>query len=223
MKTCVIIPTFNEAKNIAEIIKQLRAQNLDVLVIDDGSCDGTHIIAEKHGAKVIRNTKNEGKGASLIKGFNHALSLDFHAVITMDGDGQHLVEDIPYFIRLAQYSNSGIIIGNRMHKPKSMPWHRFLTNKGMSWFISSITKQHIPDSQCGFRLIKREVLEKMDLKTRKYEIESEVLIKGARLGYKIEAVSIKTIYTGQKSQINPLIDTLRFIRFAWVELWISRR
>lgn len=213
MKTCVIIPTFNESKNIAEIVKQLRAQNLDVLVIDDGSSDQTHIIAEKHGATVIRNIKNEGKGASLIKGFSYVLSKDFHAVITMDGDGQHLVEDIPYFIRLAQYSDSSIIIGNRMHKPKNMPLTRRVTNKFMSWLISAIAKQHIPDTQCGFRLIKREVLEKIKLSSRKYEIESEVLIKGSKLGYKIEAVTIKSVYNGNKSQINPFIDTIRFIKF----------
>ncbi len=223
MRTCVIIPTYNESKNIGQIVSQIRLQNLDVLVVDDGSEDNTCGIAAEHGAKVIRNQVNEGKGASLIKGFDYALKEDFHAVITMDGDGQHLVEDIPYFMRLAQYSNSSIIIGNRMHKPKNMPFVRLATNKVMSWFISRIVKQYIPDTQCGFRLIKREVLERINLSTRKYEIESEVLIKGARLGYKIEAVSIKSIYDGNKSQINPFVDTIRFIKFVCKESWNTRK
>lgn len=213
MRTCVIIPTYNESKNIGQIVSQIRQQNLDVLVVDDGSKDDTCVIAAEHGAKVIRNSINEGKGASLIKGFDYALKEDFRAVITMDGDGQHLVEDIPYFIRLAQYSNSSIIIGNRMHKPKNMPLTRLLTNKFMSWLISAIARQYIPDTQCGFRLMKREVLEKIKLNSRKYEIESEVLIKGSRLGYKIEAVTIKSVYNDNKSQINPFIDTVRFIKF----------
>ncbi|MFH1199236.1 MAG: glycosyltransferase family 2 protein [Candidatus Omnitrophota bacterium] len=218
MKTCIIIPTLNEAKNIGQLVRQIRQQNLEVFVIDDGSSDNTEKIAKEHGARVIRNQQNEGKGASLIKGIEHALKENFHAVITMDGDGQHLVEDIPYFIRLAQYSNSSIIIGNRMHKPKNMPLTRLLTNKFMSWLISAIAKQYIPDTQCGFRLIKREVLEKMKLHARRYEIESEILIKGARLGYKIETVTIKSVYNGNKSQINPFIDTIRFIKFVMREI-----
>ncbi|MFA5356138.1 MAG: glycosyltransferase family 2 protein [Candidatus Omnitrophota bacterium] len=223
MKICVIIPTYNEAGAIAGIINKVRQQELDAVVIDDGSRDMTSQIARDNGAIVLRNNKNEGKGASLIKGFNYALnSADCDAVITMDGDGQHLPEEIPYFTRVAKYSNSGIIIGNRMLKKSNMPSVRVITNKFMSWLISLIAKQNIPDTQCGFRLIKKEVLEKITLNTSKYESESEILIKASRMGYKIESVPIKTIYNGEKSQINPFIDTLRFVRFISKELWSTR-
>jgi len=222
MKACVIIPTYNEAKAIAELIRQIQQQNLDILIIDDGSNDNTPQIVRDSGANILRNQSNEGKGASLIKGFNYALSKDYDAVITMDGDGQHLPSDIAYFMRLAKYSNSGIFIGNRMFKSESMPPLRFLTNKFMSWFISKVTKQEIPDTQCGFRLIKKEVLKRLKLKASKYEIESEILIKAARFGFMIESVPVKTVYVGQKSQINPFIDTLRFIRFIVRELWTTR-
>ncbi len=213
MKTCVVIPTYNEAKIIGKLIRQIRSQDLSVIVIDDGSQDNTRQIAQDSGATVLRNEINAGKGVSLVKGFHYALNNDFDAVITMDGDGQHEVSDLPYFMRLAKYSNSGILIGNRMSKPKSMPYLRLMTNKFMSWLISKIAKQEIPDTQCGFRLIKKGVLQKLELRTRKYEIESEVLIKASRLGFKIESIPIKTIYRGEKSQINPFIDTLRFIKF----------
>jgi glycosyltransferase involved in cell wall biosynthesis len=222
MKTCVVIPTYNEAKTIAELIKQILQQSLDIVIIDDGSWDNTHRIAKDSGANVLRNQSNEGKGACLIKGFNYALSRDFDAVITMDGDGQHLPSDIPYFIRLAQYSKSGIFIGNRMPKTRSMPQIRILTNKLMSWLLSKLTRQKIPDTQCGFRLIKKEVLKRVKLKTCKYETESEILIKAARLGFKIESIPIKTVYQGEKSQINPFIDSLRFIRFIFGELWTTK-
>lgn len=218
MKTCVIIPTYNEAREIGNLVKKIREQNLDVLVVDDGSWDNTSQLANNNGAKVLRNEINQGKGASLIKGFNYALPLDYDAIITMDGDGQHLPEDLPYFIRLAKYSASGIFIGNRMQKTKNMPWVRLLTNRFMSWLISCVAKQKIPDTQCGFRLIKKEVLEKLNLRTRKYETESEVLIRSSRLGFKIESVPIKTMYIGEKSQIKPFIDTLRFIRFIIREI-----
>jgi len=217
-----VIPTYNEANTIADLVRNIRQQGLDVLVIDDGSCDDTSKIAQDNGAAVLRNVNNEGKGASLIKGFRYALTKDFDAVITMDGDGQHLPEEIPYFIRLATYSDSGIFIGNRMSKRRNMPFVRVLTNKFMSWLISYAAKQNIPDTQCGFRLIKKYVLEKIKLQTSKYETESEIIIRASRLGFKIESVPIKSVYKGEKSQINPFIDTLRFIRFVTRELWITR-
>lgn len=222
MKTCVIIPTYNEAGAIGSLVRKIRQQEIEVVVIDDGSVDNTCEIGRDNGAVVLRNLNNEGKGASLIKGFHYALARGFDAVITMDGDGQHLPEEIPYFMRLAQYSNNSIFIGNRMLRKKDMPCLRLLTNKIMSAFISSLTGQRIPDTQCGFRLIKREVLERINLVSRKYETESEIIIKAARLGFKIESIPIKTIYNKEKSQINPLIDTLRFIKFICKDLWITK-
>jgi glycosyltransferase involved in cell wall biosynthesis len=218
MKTCVIIPTYNEAKAIAEVVRKVRSLNPDVVVIDDGSSDNTPQIARDSGATVLRNHSNEGKGASLIKGFNYALNNGFDAVVTMDGDGQHLAEEIPHFTSMAQNSGSAVFIGNRMLKTKSMPWLRLLTNKFMSSLISKITGQDIPDSQCGFRLFKKEVLKKLRLKTSRYEIESEILIQSSRLGFKIESVAIRTVYLGEKSRIRPFRDSLRFIRFIIGEL-----
>ena len=98
-----------------------------------------------------------------------------------------------------------------------MPLLRIITNRFMSLIISAFARQYIPDTQCGFRLVKKEVLQKITLSTSKYETESEILIKAARLGFKIEFVPIKTIYSGQKSQINPFVDTLRFLRFITLE------
>lgn len=222
VRICIIIPTYNEAKNIAELVRDIRRQGLDVVVIDDGSQDNTSKIAKESGAIVLRNEINKGKGASLIKGFHYALTKDFDAVITMDGDGQHAVTDIPYFIQAAKLSDSGILIGNRMDQTKKMPGIRFLTNKFMSWLISKLTGQKVYDTQCGFRLIKKAVLEKLNLKTSKYETESEILIVASRLGFKIESVTIKTIYRNEKSQINPFVDTLRFIRFIIRAVWITQ-
>lgn len=222
MKICVIIPTYNEASAINNLIGEIRqlGQDLEILVIDDGSTDFTAQIARERGATVLKNSTNEGKGVSLVKGFNYALSRGFDAVITMDGDGQHAPSDIAHFINLANHSNSSVLIGNRMSLPRNMPLLRLMTNKCMSWFISSIARQNIPDTQCGFRLIKKDALEKLNIKSRKYEIESEILIKASRLGFKIESLAIKSIYSGEKSQINPVVDTLRFFRFIFKEIWI---
>jgi glycosyltransferase involved in cell wall biosynthesis len=217
VRTCVIIPTYNESRAIAGLINQIAKKGLQVIIIDDGSIDDTVKIATACGAKVLANPRNMGKGASLIKGYAFALSQGFDAVISMDGDGQHSPDDLSAFIRRAENSQSALIVGNRMGMIKGMPVLRIITNFLMSKFISLIVKQRIPDTQCGFRLVKRELLSRIDLSTSKYETESEVLVKAAHLGFKIESIPVKTIYSGQKSQINPLIDTLRFLRFMIME------
>jgi hypothetical protein len=82
----------------------------------------------------------------------------------------------------------------------------------MSNIISKICHQEIPDSQCGFRLIKKKLLDEINLTYSNYEIESELLIRASRLGYKIDQVPITTVYKQEKSYINPIIDTIRFIK-----------
>ena len=213
MKVCVIIPAYNEANKITNIISGVKEQGFLALVVDDGSKDSTAQIAAQSGAVVLSNLANEGKGVSLKNGFAYALKNDYDAVITMDGDGQHLPEELAHFIDSAQKSAAGIFIGNRMSNSRNMPWERFITNKFMSWLISRITGQNIPDTQCGYRLIKKEVLQKLYLKTNKFEVESEILIQAARLGFRIETLPVKTVYNGTKSQINPLFDAFRFSRY----------
>lgn len=212
MKVCVIIPAYNESGHIARLIQDIKAHHLEVLVIDDGSSDNTFNIAKDCRVKVMLNLNNQGKGASLIKGFKFALENNFDAVITMDADGQHLAQDLPIFIKAAEDFNTHIVIGNRMLNAEGMPFLRVITNQFMSWLISAISKQEIPDTQCGFRLIKCEVLRKIELKTSKFETESEILIKASRMGFKIKSIPIKSVYGKEKSQINPFIDTLRFIK-----------
>jgi glycosyltransferase involved in cell wall biosynthesis len=210
---CVLIPSYNEAKTIGSLVMELRAKALTVYVVDDGSTDKTAKIAEAEGAVVVKHKKNKGKGASLREGFKHILKRGFDAVIVMDADGQHKVSDIDIFVERMARTSADIIIGNRMDDVASMPPERIHTNRFMSGLISTMAGQHVPDSQSGFRLIKRRVLEKVDLKSSNYEIESELIIKAARAGFKIESVPIKTIYRGEISRINPVVDTLRFFRF----------
>ncbi len=213
-KICVLIPTYNEAAAIAGVVKGARSQGLDVLVIDDGSADSTASIARSQGAKVIVNAKNMGKGACLIKGFDYCLEKGYEAVLTMDGDGQHLPGEASRFIAaLERNDGCGIVIGNRMSRRGAMPAVRVITNKIMSGQISRVCRQRIPDTQCGYRLIRKEVLRKVGLKTTKYETESEILIQAAKHGFTIVSIPITSVYLNERSHINPFIDTLRFIRF----------
>lgn len=216
MKICVLIPTYNEAKTIGWLIRKIIDKGIkDVVIVDDGSTDSTSKIAEENGAKVLRNSKNLGKGTALRIGFSYCLKNDFDLVITMDGDGQHSPEEIPRFLRFFEETDVDLVIGNRMSSPKGMPLLRFLTNKFMSWILSLMAKQKIPDTQCGFRLIKREVLEKINLRAKNFEIESEMIIGAIRKGFIVSSFPIKTIYFHDSiSQINPFVDTFRFFRFV---------
>jgi len=208
----VVIPAYNESGHIAGLIQDIKRYRLDILVIDDGSYDNTFGVAKDCQVKAMLNLSNQGKGASLIKGFKYALENNFDAVITMDADGQHLPEDLPLFIKAAETLNADIVIGNRMLNTAKMPILRVATNKFMSWLISLISKQDIPDTQCGFRLIRSEVLKSLELKTSKFETESEILIKASRRGFRIKSLPIKSVYGKERSQINPFLDTFRFIR-----------
>ena len=210
---CVLIPSYNEARTIGHLVSELRARDLTVYVVDDGSTDKTAAIAESEGAVVVQHKENSGKGASMREGFKHILKRGFDSVVVMDGDGQHVVEDIGSFIEKMKETNADIVVGNRMLDTSSMPSIRIHTNRFMSALISLIAGQNVPDTQSGFRLIKREVLQKINLESSNYEIESEMIIKAARAGFRIESVSMKTVYKDEKSRINPVVDAFRFIAF----------
>ncbi|MDP2920778.1 MAG: glycosyltransferase family 2 protein [Candidatus Omnitrophota bacterium] len=210
----IIIPTYNEARTIGAIVSQLDQRGFRVVVVDDGSGDRTVIDANRSGAELIIHSKNSGKGRCIREGMDHALKNGCEAVITMDGDGQHSLADIDKFI--AEYKRSGadVIVGNRLHNPRKMPLIRRCTNRLMSFMISFLIAERVDDSQCGYRLISRKAMEAMALRTTKYEIESEILMEAKRRGLKISSVKIDSIYDGEISQINPFLDTVRFVKFV---------
>lgn len=221
MNICIIIPVHNEAKHIGPLIEALRTKKHDVIIIDDGSTDQTRAIAQEKGATVIRHQQRGGKGYSLRKGFEYALQHDYEGVITMDGDGQHDVEDIDQFVQAAQKYQASIVTGNRMDNSGSMPFVRLCTNRFMSWLISLACKQSIKDTQCGFRYISRDVLEKLNLTCQGFEIETEILMKACKKGFKVYSIPVKTIYCDEKSKINPFKDTIRFFAYFTKEIFSS--
>ncbi len=214
MKVWVIIPAYNEASRLDKLLDQLKEKKLPVLVVDDGSQDATYEVAKKKASLAVSHSKNLGKGLSLNKGISYLFTNEqFDYVIIMDADGQHSPQDLDRFLKEAD-TGADFVVGSRMENPSGMPLLRIFTNKLMSALISKITGQFIPDSQCGFRMIKREVLEKINIKAKKFEIESEILIKAARLGFKIKSIPIKSIYfDNPQSKIRPFRDTLRFVKF----------
>jgi len=219
MKICVLIPVHNEAENLGALVCALKAKNLDVLVVDDGSTDDSSVIAKKQGAIALRNDQRRGKGFTLKEGFKYIIKENYDGVITIDGDGQHHSEDIDKFMKEAEANRSCIIIGNRMINSKDMPLVRYITNKVMSLVISLACRQKIPDTQCGFRYISSDILKALPLKCDRYEIETEILMKASKRKIVINSIPIKTIYGEEKSSISPFIDTIRFLVYFVKELY----
>ncbi|MBU0469501.1 MAG: glycosyltransferase family 2 protein [Candidatus Omnitrophica bacterium] len=219
MKICAIIPVHNEEYAIGGIVDALVKNNQTVIVIDDGSIDNSGKIAKAKGAIVIRNEHKNGKGNSLRKGFDYAIKEGFDGVITVDGDGQHDVNDFEKFIEFAKEEKDVVVNGNRMTDSTGMPFIRRLTNKFMSILISMACKQSIPDTQCGYRYIGSGVLKQLNLSSSQFEIETEILMKASKKGFKIYSVPIRTIYRNEVSKINPLKDTIRFFIYFLGEIF----
>ncbi|HBG60988.1 MAG: hypothetical protein A2Y03_10995 [Omnitrophica WOR_2 bacterium GWF2_38_59] len=219
MRICVIIPVHNEENAIGDIVGSLVKKKQAVIVIDDGSADRSGKIAKDKGAVVILNENKSGKGYSLRKGFEYAIKEGFDGVITIDGDGQHDVDDFEKFIDFARDNKDIVVNGNRMTDSKGMPFIRRLTNKFMSVLISMACKQSIPDTQCGYRYIGSGVLNRLSLSSNQFEIETEILMKAAKNGFKIYSVPIRTIYRNEVSKINPLKDTIRFFVYFLGEIF----
>ncbi len=223
-KTAVLIPSFNEAKTIGGIVERLKGAGWeDVYVVDDGSSDGTASIAGAKGARVISSASNKGKGVSLREGFSRILKEGFDRVLVMDGDGQHSIDDIGRFYAKMDETGAGIVVGNRMSATRKMPFLRIIVNHFMSYLISVVSGQSIPDTQCGFRLIKKEALKNICLEASYFETESELLIKAARSGCKIESVPVKTVYSDETSSIRPIKDTIRFMAFMLKLVFAGKR
>lgn len=208
----MLIPACNAQATIGPLIFQLKEKNLDVVVVDDGSQDDTAEIGRSLGAKIIEHPKNLGKGKALRTGFEYTLRSGYDGVITLDADGQHNPSFIPLF--LEEIRGADLIIGSRMKDRRGMPWPRVLSNRLTSVVISALTHTRVEDSQCGYRLVKREVLERVKLSTSRFQTESELLIKGAKAGFRIGWVPISTLYQGEGSLISPILDTLRFMALA---------
>ncbi len=208
-----LIPAFNEAARVADVVRRVRSQVDEVIVIDDGSADSTSAVAREAGATVIRHESNLGKGASIIHGLEYFAKSSAQFAILLDADGQHDPDEIPRFLDVGR--EAGIVCGTRMQDTEKMPAVRKWTNQFTSWLTGKLARQRIPDSQCGYRLIARQVLPDLKLSTARFETETEMLIQAGRAGHRIASVPIRTIYEpGRVSRIRPWQDTVRFFKLA---------
>ena len=211
----VLIPAYNAEKSLGELILRLCKSlgDVQIVVVDDGSVDKTNEVAASAGAVVLRHEKNRGKGAALQTGFNfitEQAGIEF--IVTMDADLQHQPEDVPKFFLAQQKSNADIIIGWREKIGTRMPVHRRLSNTVTSALVGIRTGVKVKDSQCGFRLIRRSVIERVHLEAAGYEAETEFLIKAASRGFTVDFVPVQTIYGPEKSYMTYWATTVNFIK-----------
>mgnify|MGYP001098135078 CR=1 FL=1 len=175
-------------------------------------------MALNYKVEVLRNEKNIGKGASLDKGFKKAIAKGLKKVFTIDADGQQCISEIKHFLK--EEDKYDLIIGMRLKNSPDMPFIRRVVNRTTSWVISLLSKKYIPDVQSGFRLIDLKIFDKVILKTKNFQTESELVYKAIKNGYRVGFVPITTFYNSERSYIMPILDTIRFINMAVRFLWV---
>jgi glycosyltransferase involved in cell wall biosynthesis len=221
-QTAAVIPAYQDEKHIGDIARRTRERLDHVLVVDDGSTDQTERRAREAGAQVIVHVQNQGKGEAIKTGLAHWLRASNPSsghdrqitwVILLDSDGQHLPEEIDRFLQAAaSVARPTFFIGNRMDDVARMPFVRRVVNRYMSNQISRICGQEIPDTQCGYRMLHRQIIPDMLGGGHRFDYETEALIIASHKGYPIKSVPITTVYTDQVSKIHPGRDSLRFFK-----------
>jgi glycosyltransferase involved in cell wall biosynthesis len=217
-KQCaVLIPCRNEEDALRGLLPEISNYFPTVVVVDDGSRDGTAKVAREMGAQCIRFSPGRGKGAALQAGFAHLEETGFRHALTMDGDGQHSPSDIPRFLDC----DADLIIGER--DMSKMPPVRRVVNRAMSACLSRHTGCALPDSQCGFRLVDLRCAREADCRTRRFEFESEMLVNFIRRGFRVKFVPVQTIYAGERSKICALPDTWRWLKWFAMSIISTNR
>jgi glycosyltransferase involved in cell wall biosynthesis len=212
-KCAVIIPCFDEAGTIADVVRDARKYVPTVIVVDDGSTDATAIRAREAEAVVIQLGANHGKGAALRMGCEEAAKRDFAWVLLMDGDGQHAAADFPKFLACVEEKGADLVVGNRFEQAAGIPAVRRFVNRWMTRRLSDLTGRDLLDSQCGFRLVRLEAWARASLRTSGFEIESEMLVNFLAAGFSVEFVPIQVIYKQRSSKIHPFKDSWKWWRW----------
>jgi glycosyltransferase involved in cell wall biosynthesis len=210
----VLIPALNCAHTIADVVAAARQQVDQVVVVSDGSTDATAALAAAAGAEVVRHETTLGKGAALHTGMQLLAERGVIRVLTMDGDGQHLADQIPVLLDAADASPRALIIGVRQIEPGTVTPARLFGNRFANRWVEIACGQALPDTQSGFRLYPLRDTLALRTRARHFAFETEVLIRAARAGIPIRSVPVRTYYPPAQERIShfrPVWDTVRII------------
>ena len=212
-KICVIIPTYNNANTLKQVVDGVLKYIQNIIVVDDGSTDNTPLILKDYDSlEIIRYDENKGKGWAIQTGFRKALSMGFDYAITIDSDGQHFADDILLFIEELKKIPDSLIIGSRNIEAVGMPAKNTFANKFSNFWFWAETNQKLPDTQSGFRLYPIKLYKKTRFFTKKFEFEIEVLVRSAWSNINIVPIPVKVYYPPVNERIThfrPLPDFTR--------------
>lgn len=216
---CVIVPTFNNAGTIEDVLERLQKQSVPILVVNDGSTDKTTEILKAWELQpsscmrhVISYEHNQGKGYALRLGFYKALELGYDYAITIDSDGQHYPEDLPLFVNAIQLHPGALIVGNRNLVQDNMPKGNTFANRFSNFWFAVQTWQLLPDTQTGYRAYPLLKLRGLRMLTCRYEAELELLVFAAWHGVKLVSTPIRVYYPPEGERIThfrPFWDFMR--------------
>lgn len=194
-KVLVIIPAYNEERFIGSVVLKVRQHAESVIVVDDGSTDGTAEIAQAAGAVVVKHPTNKGKGAALNTGFQRARQLEPEVVVLLDGDGQHLPEEVPILIAPVVRGEADIVIGSRyLQKRSQVPAHRVWGHQAFNWLTNIISGTRITDSQSGYRAFSARALELISFNSESFSVESEMQLLARQHNLRLAEVSVTIRY-----------------------------
>lgn len=206
MLKLVCIPAYNEEKIIYDVVKRSILHVDQVVVCDDGSKDQTSDNAKAAGAIVIRHERNLGKGAALQSLFKHAKDVNADIMVTMDGDGQFVPEEMEKLIKPILEQKADVVIGYRFDNNEEMPTYRKAGNKMLDRITNMASVLPFRDTQSGFRAYSKKAMETIRFTTNGFGADSEILIDAAKKGLKIHEEKITVIYNtgGKTSTKNPI-------------------
>jgi glycosyltransferase involved in cell wall biosynthesis len=214
-RAAALVPAYNAAVSIGAVVAGTRPVLSPVLVVDDGSADATAATAAAAGAEVLRHAVNQGKGAALVTGFTHLAAQGIDRALTLDADGQHLPDQIPFLLAAADAAPDAIVVGVRRKEgfqiKRMARLGNWVADRTMRW----IAGQSLPDTQSGFRVYPVAATLALGTRGTRYDFETEVLLRAARAGMPVLGVAVEVYYppiAERVSHYRPWADTWRIIR-----------
>lgn len=209
---CVIIPTYNNANTICQVVADVSQYTRDIIVVNDGCTDGTDALLSKMKVTVVDCIRNRGKGYALKAGFQKAREAGFDYAITIDADGQHFASDIPVLVEAVGLHPDSLIVGSRNLLEEGMPAANTFANKFSNFWFRLQTGINLPDTQTGFRLYPLRKMDSLWWITSRYEAELEMLVYAAWHDINIVPVKVQVYYppAGQRiTHFRPIYDFAR--------------